>query len=275
MNYAKLLFVAIVVMALTVFSWRCSSANEKAETAQGGNAMLPTLSLDSLKKEYEQKMKIPGERLPLNQIIEAGRLYPVDEGPLDTSFFVFREWLLALVQKKDILQLMRVIDPQIKCSFGEDNGIAAFVKQWGLDTPAKTEASAIWFHLSRLLRSGGTFDAQKQNFTAPYWYSSFPEEVDGLTHGAIIGSGVRVRATPELTGEIVQTISYNIVEVLEVSEKKDTLGPAAFPWYKVKLGDNKQGYVFGQFIGLPSGYRAGFTRLPNHEWRLVMLVEGD
>lgn len=274
-RFTFLLWAVIFVAAMFLWQCRRASDSQQGEQAQQSSGELPVLRMDSLQKEYERLMKMPGDRLPVKQIQEAGRLYPVDEGPLDTSFFVFREWLLGVIAQKDVLQLMHVVDPDIRCTFGEENGVAVFVNTWGLDTPAKTQRSPLWAELSAILRGGGIFDAQKQNFTAPYWFATFPDDADALESGVILGSGVRLRATPDVDSEIVQTISYNIVALLEVAPEKDTIGSAIFPWYKVKLSDGKEGYVFGQFLGSPLGYRAGFARLPNNSWRMNMLVAGD
>lgn len=254
--------------------WGCKSDTKTAAAEERGSAQ-QVISPDSLRQVYLARIKPAAERLPEQQIKEEGKLYPVDEGPRDTGFFVFREWLLDAVRGKDVLYLMSVVDPQIKCSFGEDNGTAAFVKQWGLDVPAKSGNSEIWAVLEQILTGGGVFENQGKSFTAPYLFATFPEQLDGIDYGAITGSGVRLRSQPDLGSEIVQTISYDIVKVLEETPQKDTIGGDAFPWYKVRMNSGKEGYVFGKFFGRPIGYRAAFEQKPNKTWMMTLLIAGD
>ncbi|MBK8704061.1 MAG: SH3 domain-containing protein [Saprospiraceae bacterium] len=253
----------------------CRQGDGQQETTQGADTFVP-LSPDSLSRLYTSYLaKAKQMAMPTQQIIEEGKLYPVDQAPLDTGFYVFRELLRQTVAHKDVIGLMKVVDPQIKCGFGGDDGAAAFVRQWQIDTPAKTPNSALWAVLEDILAGGGTFDASKNVFTAPYVFATFPDQYDGTSFGALTGSGVRLRAEPNLTSEIVKTISYDIVEILETSEAPDTLAGRAYPWYKVKMADEKTGYVFGQFLGLPIGYRVAFERRGPQQWKMVMLVAGD
>ena len=41
------------------------------------------------------------------------------------------------------------------------------------------------------------------------------------------------------------------------------------------MADELEGYVFGQFIGSPIGFRAGFRKEHGKQWKLVFLVAGD
>ncbi|NUQ25012.1 MAG: SH3 domain-containing protein [Saprospiraceae bacterium] len=253
----------------------CMQGDGQKDGKQGADTFVP-LSPDSLSRLYTSYLaKAKQTAMPTQQIIEVGKLYPVDEAPLDTGFYVFRELLRQTVADKDVIGLMKIVDPQIQCSFGDDNGAAAFVRQWEIDTPAKTPTSQLWGVLDGILAGGGVFNESKNEFYAPYVFGTFPEQYDSYTYGAVTGSGVRLRAEPNLTSEIVKTISYDIVEILETSEAPDTLAGRAHPWYKVKMADKKEGYIYGQFLGLSVGYRAMFARKGPQEWKMTVLVAGD
>jgi hypothetical protein len=46
-------------------------------------------------------------------------------------------------------------------------------------------------------------------------YSNWPEKYDAFTYAAVTGSGVHLRANPNTESEIVCSMSYNIVKLLE------------------------------------------------------------
>lgn len=263
------------LIALLAVLQSCKPGDGQQEAGQVANAFVP-LSADSLRNLYGSFLaKAKTTAMPTRQIIEVGKLYPVDQAPLDTGFYVFRELLRQTVANKDAIGLMKVVDPQIQCSFGDDNGAAAFVRQWEIDTPAKTPASQLWGVLDGILAGGGVFDEAKNEFYAPYVSGTFPQQYDSYTYGAITGSGVRLRAEPNMNSEILKTISYDIVEILETSPKDDTIGGKVFPWHKVRMADKKEGYIFGQFLGMTVGYRAVFVRKGPQEWKMTVLVAGD
>ena len=248
---------------------------EQQESAILTSTQTISTNQDSIRKLYQKKLAAKTKLLPEKQVLEAGKLYPVDEAQTDTSFFLFREDLLTAIQNKDIFSLVQHIDENIKCSFGDENGLSGFIKLWQLDSPSKTSSSPVWSTLEQVLNSGGTFDQDRQLFIAPYLYATFPDKYDSFEYGAITGSGVRLRTEPGLQSQTIKNVSYEIVKLLGPSDKTETIQGETHPWVQVELLDGTSGYVFGKFVGSPIDFRAGFERQSNDRWKMIFLVAGD
>lgn len=183
----------------------------------------------------------------------ARRLCPSDEGPRDASFVAFREELLAAVRQNDEARLLQHVDPAIRTSFGGDDGIDAFKKQW-------KEAN-----LEKVLSLGGTF--REGMFWAPYVYSAWPEDVDAFQYVAAVRAGVPVRKSEAADAETVATVDWAILELLP------SAGPRG-PSLHVKTAEGQEGWVSAADVHSPVGYRAGFSKRSG-QWKLEALVAGD
>lgn len=233
------------------------------------------LPMDSLRQLYQQLLGTRSDSLPLHLIREEGKLYPVDEAPRDTAFFVFREKLKQALDRRDVFHLMDIIHPDIKVSFGGEQGVADFVTVWELDKPERANQSQIWDALGRVLRNGGTFSNGGRTFIAPYIFSTWPDTYDAFEYGALTGSGVRLRTQPSLQSQTRKLVSYDVVQVLETSDQQETIGGETHPWYKIKLADETEGYVYGKFLASSIDYRAGFEQQNNGRWMMTFFVAGD
>ena len=121
------------------------------------------------------------------------RLAPVDEANQRADFFGFREKLQQRIATRDVAALLGIVHPDIKTTFGDDNGIDAFKRLWRLDQ----RDSELWRELGAVLALGGTFEGSDA-FVAPYVFSRWPDNFDAFDHVAVVGSKVRVtfRACP-------------------------------------------------------------------------------
>ncbi len=236
---------------------------------------IASLPADSLNELYQKYASAREDFLPTQRRPEVGKLNPVDEAPLDTAFFIFREQLLEAVRNKDVFHLLEITDEHIKCSFGAENGIPDFVKMWQLDSPESTKQSEIWSTLENILIQGGTFSNKRKTFIAPYIFSIFPDKYDAFEYGAVAGRGVRLRDRPSLQSTVIKTISYDIVKIIKEASMPETIGDQTFPWLEVELLDGTKGFIFGQFVGRPIEWRAIFSINDKGQWRMVTLVAGD
>src|SRR5215212_3336972 len=138
-------------------------------------------------------------------------LRPVDEAPLHPDFLRFRTQLKDIARRRDERALMQVVDPEIRISFGDNNGIDNFRRlvrgQFG------QPASQFWSDFARMLDLGGTLREDRHGFVAPYIYSAWPNHYDSLQCSAVVGANVRVREQPRADGRIVATVSYSIVRL--------------------------------------------------------------
>ncbi len=264
----------ITTMLIGLLIVACGQQDSKGEEI-GSEEVTAAINMDSIRRVYNELMKLRLDPLPLKQVPEKGKLNPVDEAPKDTLFFVFRENLRQILQEKNVFGLLEAVDEQIKNGFGDNNGFAEFVSLWGLDKPDEAGNSEVWQVLGDVLELGGSFSDQGRFFTANYVSSDWPSDYEPFEYGAIIGSGVRFRSAPTLQSQTIASISYNIVKVIEYSDKKETVGGESHPWIKVKLLDEREGFVYGKFLGSPVAYRAGFEQKPNGQWQMSFLLSGD
>lgn len=116
------------------------------------------------------------------------RLAPVDEAARYPDFLQFRTALRQIIARRDVPALLAVIHPNIKNSFGGDDGVEQFKRIW---RPEQLD-SHVWNELDALLSLGGTFSGP-DTFVAPYVYANWPQEFDAFDYWAVIGRNVRVR----------------------------------------------------------------------------------
>lgn len=224
---------------------------------------------DTLRKKYHVYRKELGNEYPTLQILETGKVYPADEALADTSFFVFREDLIRVLQERNAFELIPMIANDIQGPEGVWKGIPAFVKHWQLDNPEDSQHSALWRRLSAVLKQGGMFTENGQKFKAPYLTAGFPKSLDPKTHGLIVGSGVRIREKPTLDSRVVAKLSYDIVEYIGTSDFTTTLSGESHPWIKIKHED-REGYVFGKFFSLAAQDKAEFSKTIAGNWGLSL-----
>ncbi|GJM34034.1 MAG: hypothetical protein DHS20C18_30350 [Saprospiraceae bacterium] len=265
----------ILYLIIAISLCACNQSSEEATQATDANSRTPTLAADSLRVLYKQYYGLRTAWLPTQRRPEAGKLNPVDEAPLDTMFFVFREQLLEAVRQKDVFHLLEITDEHIKCSFGAENGIPAFVQMWQLDSPENTQKSEVWTTLENILMLGGTFSKNKTTFSAPYVFSTFPDAYDAFEYGAVTGRGVRVRDKPSLQSNVIKTVSYDIVKIIKQASIPETIGDQTYPWLEIEMLDGKKGFIFGQFVNNPTSWRALFSINDAGQWRMVSLLAGD
>jgi hypothetical protein len=212
----------------------------------------------------------PAERpapAPEPCIAEAHRLCPADEGNRDPTFVAFRERLSDALAEKNEARLLELVDPNIRTSFGDGGGIAAFREQW---KTAGSE-SELWPVLGKIINLGGTFrgSGNETSFWAPYVYSSWPETVDAFEHVAAIRAGVPVRERPGEDSNAVTRVDWAILRVVPSGE-----APKSREWLHVRAPGGAEGWVHAGDVHSPVGYRAGFSKRTG-EWKLEALVAGD
>jgi Bacterial SH3 domain len=69
--------------------------------------------------------------------------------------------------------------------------------------------------------------------------------------GILNDSAVRLRATPNTTGQIITQLNKaDQVVILDQTQETEIIGGKKAVWYKVKLSDNREGWVFGAFVDI-------------------------
>lgn len=200
---------------------------------------------------------------------QVGRLLPTDDAARNPDLFAFRAQLQTAVARHDAAAVLEMVNPQIRTTFGDENGMAAFRKQW---RPEAAD-SPLWAELGTLLALGGSFQ-DADNFVAPYVFSRWPEAFDSFEHAAVIGSGVRVRSAPGLQSGVLGKLGFDIIRLSSAGRQKLSAAQAK-EWTAVQLRDGRTGYVASRFVRSPVGYRAFLSRKAGGPWRLTLLVAGD
>jgi hypothetical protein len=199
---------------------------------------------------------------------QASRLLPQDEAARQADFFSFRARLLTAVARRDTAGLLAAVAPEIRNTFGDDNGVEAFRRRWRLDAPD----SELWGELAAVLALGGTFE-NESTFVAPYVFSRWPSRYDAFEYLAVVASSVRVRSEPSSTASVLARSSFQVIRRAGTTPRPLTPQEDA-RWEPVRLADGRIGYMAEEFLRSPVGYRAFFSRRENG-WAMVSFVAGD
>lgn len=232
---------ALVLALTTVLTLACGSrdAAPPGETAAGASGQ---------------------EQLRPGIVPTFGKAFPVDEGPRDPEFAALRDGLLRIVALRDTTALLALLVPDVKNSFGGDDGIQGFRDHWRLGEP-DTE---LWTVLGDVLRHGGKFTPPGR-FAAPWTFFALPDSLDAFEYLIVRDSAVAVHERADVTSRVIARLSFDIVRA----------GPyQPGPWRAIALADSGSGYVQASRIRSPVDYRAAFERREGR-WRLVFLVAGD
>lgn len=202
----------------------------------------------------------------------------VDEAKQDASFLAFRTRLIKEVENKNAKYIYGILDPQIKLTFGGHSGIADFKELW----KPENKDSKFWVEFSKVITKGGEFSPSGNDrrgmFTAPYTYSSWPEDVDAFDHEVIFGNNVNLREGPSTESRSLGLLSYNIVKVDRNASQKFRTGPEEhdfdYSWYKIETLGGQKGFVRSDFVRSHIDYRAGFEK-KRGQWKMVFFIAGD
>jgi len=196
------------------------------------------------------------------------QLLPVDEAVRQPEFFSFRAALQAAIARRDTVALLAVVHPQIKASFGGDDGIDDFRRLWGLDGDGggpSDGSSDIWTELGTVLALGGSFSGD-ETFVAPYTYSAWPG-LDAFEHVVLTAAEVPIRSAPRADAPVLRSMDFAILQLARSAAASDT-------WTAVELEDGRTAYVRAAVARSPIDYRAIFSR-ESGRWQLAMFLAGD
>lgn len=208
-------------------------------------------------------------------VAQVGTLVPVDEAATDPSFVLFRARLLEAVATRDTAFVLAYLHPDVKVSFGGDDGVEGFRRIWLDDS----SGSDLWNELATFLPFGSTYETDPAMLTSgaearavvPYWFSAWPDGFDMFEHVLIVGENVNVRVAPSTEAAIIAQLSHAIV-------RAGTAGSEAYDvaegWTPVTLASGEVGFVASRYARYPIGYRMGFEKVDGR-WRITFFVAGD
>lgn len=189
----------------------------------------------------------------------AEQLKPFDEGPSRPGFADFRARMTEAVEARDRAFLRAHTAPDIKWSFGADNGRDTFMA-------TIEENPELWGELRWVLEHGGAFD-ENGDFIAPYTYAA-DTGMDPFRAGIVTGSDVNVRASPDTNALAIERLSHEVVEV-------ETWGLGRGDrWARIALPGGGHGFMVTDYLRSPIDYRARFAQRDG-TWVMEMFVAGD
>ena len=198
------------------------------------------------------------------------RLAPVDEAADDVTWVRFKARLLDALAKRDQKALLSMIDNRIRNISGK-TGAPEFRKLW----QPESADSALWTELPKLLFLGGAFVKPPQGpaeFCAPYLRYKWPGNAPPDADGAIIAKEVMLKSRPSADGATHQTLSYDLVKVLDWEVADDTKTNSQ-KWVKI-VARGMNGYVPEEQIRSPLEHRACFAKTAAG-WRMTAFGVGE
>ncbi|WP_127021584.1 SH3 domain-containing protein [Flagellimonas beolgyonensis] len=217
-----------------------------------------------------KKLLLPLLFLVAFQISAQGKLQPPCPEISDYSLSQFLTKLTLAVGKKDKKFILDHMSPHILNSFGGDGGIEEFKAYWDFDSAD----SKFWEVTEQVLLIGGPkHKKDAEDYIIPFTFSDWPEDYDAFEHFLVLGTNVNVRDKPNTQdSQILGQFSYQIVKWNRTENDNSNTEPQ---WYNVSSVDGKlTGYVFGNYLVSPIGYRMGLTKTEKG-WVISLLVAGD
>ena len=214
---------------------------------------------------------------PADSTISSPQLTAVDSGAprlllrdeANASFQEFRSKTLAALARKDTTYLYGMLAPEIRISFGPDEGIDGFRRMWKLDDPD----TDVWKALTRVLTMGGD-QPTDSNFVAPYVYAFWPDSIDAFGYVAVTGDEIPVQEAPDTSSRVLGVASYSILKFKEWKGLPESGIEVDTTWAQVELPTGAAGWIRGASVYSPVSWRAMFIRRGDR-WVMVLFVAGD
>jgi hypothetical protein len=197
-----------------------------------------------------------------------GLFAPHNETAGDLSWTYFRDRLLEAVQQRDKKFVLGIVDRNVRNGIERPNGLGEFMRQWDPDA----ENSPLWRELPRALHLGAVYyshDRMPRSLCAPYVLPRWPKNVDPHGNGAITARETALRAAPSGSAEILASLSYSIVHVIDW-EVADSDAAVNQKWVKIGM-DGREGFIPEEHIRSPLEHLACF-RKGETGWRLTSFL---
>ena len=277
----KQFFLSFLVLAIVGISCNSLSTEENLPEAEESlfaiedkflvpdTIVLSTMAIDP---EAQAQWVDYTEGIP----IDNAHFEPIDQGILNPHFVAFRDSLIEALHKQDLKFLVDHIDENVAMSNGHKASRREFLNEWNLDT-GNTEESSLWKVLLIAVESGGIFSSNEFNFfISPYSYVLDLE--DNQSQKVIVGADVRIRENPGLDGQVLGSLSYEVVEMLPLAAEEspvfEEIGGETFSWERIKTSQGVIGYVYGKYLRSPLDFRVFFA-FQQGKWSLSTLASGD
>lgn len=189
-----------------------------------------------------------------------GRYAPRDECVGLPGADAFRQSLAQAVEARDAEALIALAAPDVKLDFGGGAGAAQLQARLDGENPT------LWDELDALLQLGCAAKGQSR-ITLPWYFAQKIDAVDPAAGMIVTGENVPLRIAPELDAEVLEEVSWDVVEAI------DGLQPEA-PFQHVETVKGKRGYIATDRLRSLLDYRL-LASSRDGKWSITSLVAGD
>lgn len=180
------------------------------------------------------------------------RLEPRNEADKDPELLRYVSRLKKIVASRDTQALTSLMGPTFRVDFDGGKGPLAFARHWKPNAPD----TAIWKILDRLLGLGGTFYTPTL-FAISYVYTKFPFDLDPFSYVVVTRDQAPLRPEPSADAEPIAKLPTGIVAVKPALKAPVRVLPS---WLKVEALNGTEGFVAGEDVYSPAGYRIFFEK---------------
>lgn len=209
----------------------------------------------------------------VDSILEFPVIEPINQSQLNDELAVVLDKLVKIAEQKSVNQLMQYISKNVLNDFKGSTGHEDFKTAWSL-SGSTAKQSEVWQLLRKLIKIGGTFE-NDSTYVTPFIFSTFPDGYEIKDFAAITGTHVRMRDEPNLQGEVVTELDYEVVKLGDPSKSVvQQLGSEKYPWVEIIRQNKEKGFVYGQYLYSPADYRIQLSNTSG-KWMITHLVSGN
>lgn len=180
---------------------------------------------------------------------------------IDPSFPAYLDALRSAVATRDVEGVIALSTPEVKLSFGGDEGPGGARRIFGAPD---TEA---WDALGRLLDDGFAWDGETA--VTPYWFAAeAPTSFDPYFTYFVDGKDVLLREGPGRSHPAIGAVSHDFVLTHDVDVN------ATEPYEPVELANGRLGFMARRYLRQLIDYRAGFEKVDG-AWKMRFFLAGD
>lgn len=198
---------------------------------------------------------------------------PADPARGDPMLRTVRKDLIATAATRDVARLRPFLAAEVAVDGDPPVPRDRFVE--GFRRQPAADRAVFWQDLRDEVTSG--FAWLEDAVCAPAAVFDMPDEANGsFDVVAIIGTGVRVRAAPEVNATTIATLTDAVASRGPAPSRPAPRGLAngTYEWDQIRLHDQRLGWVLSKYVKDRGSRRFCFQRI-NDRWKLVAFGAGD
>lgn len=197
--------------------------------------------------------------------VRAADIAPVSTDVFGDAFVDHIAMVRDAAERRDLDALIALSAPDIKMSFGGDEGPEGMRNILGGPYGAEAWAALVRVLDAGFAQGGGDSDGNEL-VIAPYWFpADVPETFDPFETFFVDGEDVLLRAAPSRAGQPIGAASHEFVRATGAPEGD---------YLPVTRANGQSGYLAREFLFAVVDYRAGFQRIDG-AWKMVFFIAGD